>query len=267
MQSQNRKIAVVSLSGGMDSTCLLIHLLAKEYEVHGVSFDYGQKHKIELQRLEQNLEYLKTKGFELKSYNVLDISQIGKLFESSLIQNDLDVPQGHYEEENMKSTVVPNRNMMFASIIQGYALSIALREKNKVVVALGVHSGDHAIYPDCTLEFYNAQEEAFKKGNWDSELVNYYLPYMSSNKTGILKDCLNNSKWLDLDFYTILKNTNTSYNPDDQGRSSGTSGSDIERIEAFITLGLEDPVPYSKGWDWTRKNALKILNNQNEKNN
>ena len=267
MQSQNRKIAVVSLSGGMDSSCLLIHLLANRYEVHGVSFDYGQKHRVELERLKENLEYLKSQGYALDSYNVLDISQIGKLFHSSLIEGGEKIPEGHYEEENMKSTVVPNRNMIFASIIQGYALSIALREKNPVVVALGVHSGDHTIYPDCTPEFYKAQMQAFALGNWDSQMVSYYLPYMDSNKTGILKDCLNNSKWLDLDFDTILKNTNTSYNPDKQGRSSGTSGSDIERIEAFINLGLEDPVPYVNGWTWTKANALKILNQSNEKNN
>ena len=265
MQLTNRKIAVISLSGGMDSTCLMIHLLAKGYEVHGVSFNYGQKHLIELQRLEKNIEYLRTQGFYLKSYHCIDISTVGKLFESSLIQgNSVDIPEGHYEEENMKSTVVPNRNKIFSSIIQAYALSIALRENNPVQIALGVHSGDHAIYPDCTLDFYEAEQLAFKKGNWKSELVNFYLPYIHSNKTNILAEAYTNCQITNIDFYTVLKNTNTSYNPDEYGRSSGTSGSDIERIEAFFQLGLQDPVEYVLPWEQVLANALNILNQRKQ---
>lgn len=263
MQLKSRKIAVVSLSGGMDSSCLLIHLLSHGYEVHGITFNYGQKHSIEIERLYENLNYLKTQGIKLNSFNFLDISSVGKLFNSSLIEGNEEVPTGHYAEENMKSTVVPNRNMIFTSIIQGLALSIAAKEQNPVFVSLGVHSGDHSIYPDCTPNFYEKEEAAFKAGNWDSELVNFYLPYLNGDKTSILKDCLENCKKLNLDFMTVLKNTNTSYSPDKDGRSSGTSGSDIERIEAFHNLGLIDPVPYVNGWDWTLKNALKVLNKTN----
>lgn len=255
----SQKTAVVSLSGGMDSTCLLIHLVKEGYEIHGVSFNYGQKHSIELERLASNIAYLRLKGIHLKSYNLLDISNIGKLFESSLINNGTAVPEGHYEAENMKSTVVPNRNMIFASIIQGYALSIAMRENKNVQVALGVHSGDHAIYPDCTPQFYGAQQLAFKAGNWGSEAVDFYLPYLDLNKTRILAKCFNDCMNLDLDFNTVLRNTITSYNPDSKGRSSGTSGSDIERIEAFANLQLTDPLEYVNGWEWSVKNALNVL--------
>ena len=246
----------------MDSTCLLIHLIKEGYEIHGVSFNYGQKHSIELERLSQNIAYLSSKGISFKSYNLLDISNIGQLFESSLINADKDVPEGHYEADNMKSTVVPNRNMIFASIIQGYALSIAMRETKNVHVALGVHSGDHAIYPDCTPEFYLAEQAAFKKGNWGSEAVEFYLPYLDSNKTRILLKCYNDCAALGLDFDTVLRNTITSYNPDSEGRSSGTSGSDVERIEAFYNCGFIDPVDYVNGWEWSLKNALKVLKKQ-----
>ena len=127
--TKNRKIAVISLSGGMDSTCLLIKLISEGFEVHGVSFDYGQKHKVELERLQKNLEYLKNQNLELKSYNLIDLSVMGKILNSSLTNNSEAIPEGHYEEENMKYTVVPNRNMIFLSIIQSIALSIATKEK------------------------------------------------------------------------------------------------------------------------------------------
>jgi 7-cyano-7-deazaguanine synthase in queuosine biosynthesis len=88
------------------------------------------------------------------------------------------VPEGHYEEENMKATVVPNRNKIFASITQAVALSVATSTKEKTDIALGIHAGDHAIYPDCRQEWRDADDHAFRMGNWDSELVGYYTPYL-----------------------------------------------------------------------------------------
>ena len=257
--TKNRKIAVISLSGGMDSTCLLIKLISEGFEVHGVSFDYGQKHKVELERLQKNLEYLKNQNLELKSYNLIDLSVMGKILNSSLTNNSEAIPEGHYEEENMKSTVVPNRNMIFLSIVQSIALSIATKEKNPVKICLGVHSGDHEIYPDCRPIFYASAEETFQKGNWNWEWVSSYLPYIKANKTMILSDCFFNCKKLDLDFDVIMGNTNTSYNPDENGRSSGKSGSDIERIEAFLNCNLKDPVEYTEGWENAKKHALTVL--------
>jgi 7-cyano-7-deazaguanine synthase len=265
MPSRNRRIAVISLSGGLDSSCLLIRLLSLGYEVHGVSFDYGQKHKIELVKLQKNLNFLRGKYLQLHSYNVLDLSAVGKLFNSSLINSEQIVPEGHYEEENMKSTVVPNRNMIFASIIQGLALSIATKENELVEIALGVHSGDHAIYPDCTPEFYRLQEMAFKAGNWNANSVIYQLPYIQGNKSTILQDFFYHAGRLGLsksEQDLFLSQTHTSYNPDLFGRSSGTSGSDIERVEAFLSLGLVDPAEYVNGWEWTKNHVLEILNNR-----
>lgn len=240
----------------------MIRLLAEGYKVYGLSVDYGQKHKIELVRLQENISYLKSLDKDICDHNIIDLSILGCLFDSSLLTESIEVPTGHYEEENMKSTVVPNRNAIFASLIFGYALSIANRENLPVDICLGVHSGDHAIYPDCRPEFYVELEKAFKSGNWDSERVNFTLPYLHLDKTGILQDCLKNCEILNIDFNTVLKNTNTSYNPDKEGKSSGTSGADIERIEAFLNINRIDPVEYVGGWDFAKNNALKVLNKE-----
>ena len=149
----------------------------------------------------------------------------------------------------MKQTVVPNRNAIFSSIMYGHALSISESEKTDVVIALGVHSGDHEIYPDCRPEFYESLEGAFSIGNWGSERVSLHLPYISGDKSTILVDANDSISSLGLDFDTVFRNTNTSYNPDDSGRSSGKSGADVERILAFHSIGRKDPVQYIEGWD------------------
>ena len=139
----NCETAVVCLSGGMDSTSLLMNLLAAGKKVYGMSFDYGQKHRIELNRLRANLDYLKSNGLDVE-WTLLDLSKLGELFHSALTDPNWDVPEGHYEQENMKETVVPNRNAIFASIAYGYALSLSAKSKQPVEFCLGVHSGDHA---------------------------------------------------------------------------------------------------------------------------
>ena len=249
--------AVVCLSGGMDSTSLMLHLLAKGCKVYGLSFDYGQKHKIELQRLEANLEYLKSQGHSV-AWNTLDMSQLGQLYHSSLTNSDWEIPQGHYEQDNMKATVVPNRNAIFASIAYGYALSIATRQDTNVDFCLGVHSGDHAIYPDCRPEFYQAIVKAFEVGNWDSEKVHLYLPYLNGDKLTILQDADVAIEKLGLDFDTVFRNTITSYQPDAEGRSHGQTGSDVERILAFHHFGRKDPVEYTQSWEAVLENALAL---------
>ena len=118
--------AVMALSGGMDSTGLLVHLLSKGYNVSCISYEYGQKHNIELERAKANIAYLAQKGYVVE-HQVADLSSAMGLFHSALTSDDIEVPEGHYEEEQMKATVVPNRNAIFASILYGYALSVALR--------------------------------------------------------------------------------------------------------------------------------------------
>lgn len=266
MKSCNHKIAVLSLSGGMDSTCLLIRLLKEGYKkVICISFQYGQTHQIEVKKAAQNIKYLKKKKYAVE-HIVFNLESIFATFSSSLIgSNKKKIPEGHYQKQNMQSTVVPNRNAIFSAIIYGYALSVSEKEKCKVDISLGIHAGDHFIYPDCTPEFRYVLATAFKIGNMGSEQIDYYTPYLHCNKSSILKDCLENCQSLHLDFDIVLGNTITSYNPDKEGKSSGRSGSDIERIEAFIHLGRKDPIAYQDTWETVVKHTQKIIN-QHSKN-
>ena len=248
--------AVMALSGGMDSTGLLMRLLADGYRVSCISYDYGQKHIIEIDRAKANISYLSNNGIDVE-HRIVDLSSAMSLFNSALISGGEEVPQGHYEEQQMKATVVPNRNAIFASILYGFGISISQKEQTNVVIALGVHSGDHAIYPDCRPEFYESLSKSFALGNWDSELVSFHLPYINGDKETILKDALRACRQLKLAFDTVFQNTNTSYNPDELGRSSGTSGADVERILAFKAIGRQDPVEYISSWEEVLKGALK----------
>jgi 7-cyano-7-deazaguanine synthase len=265
------KKAVLSLSGGMDSSSLLLHLLANGYEVTALGFDYGQKHKVELQRAMNLVQYLKFKNQPV-TFQTIGLNGLSTLLNSSLVTGGADVPEGHYEQDNMKETVVPNRNKIFSSLIQAVALSIATTgDKNEVAIAMGIHAGDHAIYPDCRQEFRDADFEAFKIGNWDSELVTITTPYLELNKFNILEDGQKSCDILGLDFNEVYRNTNTSYKPirittehkwfktDDEGNQYGDeqttvlekwysdykSAASVERIEAFIKLGKPDPVEYA----------------------
>ena len=249
-------IAVMAFSGGMDSTSLLLRLLRNGKTVYTIGFNYGQKHLIELSRAQMNIEYLAKQGYDV-THSVVDLSSIMSTFSGSLTSAD-KVPQGHYEESQMKSTVVPNRNAIFASIIYGYALSLSNKLKCKVSISLGVHSGDHAIYPDCRPEFYQKLNDAFEVGNWDSEMVGLDLPYIDGDKISILKDAIISCDKLGLDFNQVFANTNTSYEPDEDGRSSGKTGSDIERILAFDAIGRKDPVTYQEDWESVLTHAKSI---------
>ena len=175
------KQAVLSLSGGMDSSTLLLHLLANGYEVTALSFDYGQKHRVELERAQDLVDYLNKNGQNVK-YGVIKLDGLAPMLNSTLVEGGNEVPEGHYKQENMKETVVPNRNKIFSSIIQAVALSIANKHKTNVYIAMGIHAGDHAIYPDCRQEFRNIDHQAFIEGNWEAERVKFYTPYLHMDK-------------------------------------------------------------------------------------
>ena len=247
--------SVMSLSGGMDSTSLLLRLLAEGSKVTCLTYDYGQKHSIEIDRSKNNIEYLSQHGYEVDQV-VIDLKSAMSTLQSALTSQDIDVPEGHYESSQMKQTVVPNRNAIFSSILYGHALSISITEDCDVRIALGVHSGDHEIYPDCRPEFYESLERSFSIGNWDSERVSFYLPYISGDKATILEEALGSCGSLGVNFDTVLSNTNTSYNPDEKGRSSGRSGADVERILAFHKIGRVDPVEYVDDWTSVLEYAL-----------
>jgi 7-cyano-7-deazaguanine synthase len=254
------KNVVVSLSGGMDSSTLLLRCLSEYDNVTALSFDYGQKHRVELERAQSLVDYLNDNpmrvyphdhgenGFSERyskiKYQVIKLDGLVNLLESNLVDGGDDVPEGHYEEENMVATVVPNRNKIFASITQAVALSIANKTGESCDIALGIHAGDHAIYPDCRQEFRDADDAAFRIGNWNSETVGYFTPYLDTDKLGILKDGQKLVKQLGIEFNEVYKRTNTSYKPYPSGNSDYKSASSVERIEAFISLGVDDPVQY-----------------------
>jgi len=263
----NKKYAVLSLSGGLDSSTLLLHLLANGYEVTALSFDYGQKHRIELERAQELVSYVNRHSryedeqyYPKVKYQVVKLDGLSQLLNSALVTGGAEVPEGHYAEENMKATVVPNRNKIFSSIIQAVALSIAEAKNTDVHIAMGIHAGDHAIYPDCRQEFRDIDYEAFKSGNWGAEKVQYYTPYLESDKFGILQDGEKCCTFLHLNFDKVYSKTNTSYKPiqhvveinvndnvwfEEEWFSDYKSGSSIERVEAFIKLGRKDPVNYA----------------------
>jgi 7-cyano-7-deazaguanine synthase len=271
------KHVVISLSGGMDSSTLLLRCL-KEYDtVTAISFDYGQKHRVELERAQSLVDYLCYK-YDIK-YRVIKLDGLTDLLNSALVTGGADVPEGHYAEENMKATVVPNRNKIFASIVQAVALSIADKTGENCDIALGIHAGDHAIYPDCRQEFRDADDHAFRVGNWGSEKVGYFTPYLEGDKFTILQDGEVLCSELGLDFNEVYSRTNTSYKPlyhefaYEDGNdivevkewfSDYKSASSVERVEAFIKLGRRDPVMYANEegpvtWDHVVTEVSKIL--------
>ena len=283
-----KKQAVLSLSGGMDSSTLLLHLLANGYEVTALSFDYGQKHRVELERAQSLVEYINSdpsQGWLSKDYSkvkhqIIKLDGLSQLLNSSLVEGGSDVPEGHYAEENMKATVVPNRNKIFASIIQAVALSIAEQNNAECTIAMGIHMGDHSIYPDCRQEFRDADFEAFKLGNWGSEKVTISTPFLKVDKFDILKHGLECCETLGLDFDEVYKRTNTSYKPIPiisalnmdivQWYSDYKSAASVERIEAFIKLGRPDPVAYADEtgpvtWETAKTHAEQILKQYNNK--
>lgn len=240
------KKAVLSLSGGLDSTCLLLHLLSQGYEVKAYSFYYGQKHSVELEKVMKNIAFLQQKGFPV-TWKKIDLSSCFDESNSSLHLGGEDIPSGHYASENMKSTVVENRNVIFASIIYGKALSWANRTNDNVSIFLGIHAGDHTIYPDCRPESQQACEHAFKISNWGSERVFYEAPFVDIDKAAALRNglCAMAELGLSSDEMTeVLRNTHTCYNPDTLGRSCGVCGSCRERLESFSLNGLVDPIEY-----------------------
>jgi 7-cyano-7-deazaguanine synthase len=265
------KHVVVSLSGGMDSSTLLLRCL-KEYDtVTAISFDYGQKHRVELERAQSLVDYINDEfknnieihgdSFPGVNYRQIQLNGLVDLLDSALVTGGDDVPEGHYAEENMKATVVPNRNKIFASIVQAVALSVANKTGEQCDIAMGIHAGDHAIYPDCRQEFRDADDHAFRMGNWDAERVGYFTPYLEGDKFTILQDGEVLCGELGLDFNEVYRRTNTSYKPiflnlafvnnEDEivdcsdWFSDYKSASSVERVEAFIKLGRPDPAGYA----------------------
>jgi 7-cyano-7-deazaguanine synthase len=212
---------VVIFSGGMDSFTVLNLATNQGLEVFVLSFDYGQRHKKEL---DYAARACKTLGVADK---IVDISAINQLIGGSSLTTDIEVAEGHYEEDSMKSTVVPNRNMILLSMAVGYTVTI-----NASKVYYGAHSGDHAIYPDCRPEFVHKMNGVCAIANYDAlEIV---TPYLDVSKTAILT--------ADLAMGLDYNQTWTCYNG--REKACGKCGACQEQLEAFTENGLNDPLAY-----------------------
>jgi 7-cyano-7-deazaguanine synthase len=223
-------LGVIIVSGGMDSVTLAHYAknLDPQGELHLLSFDYGQRHVKELECAiicAQNLN---------ARHDIIDLQQVGKLFAASgsVLVSDNPVPDGHYAEETMKTTVVPNRNAIMLSIATG----VAVAEKADYVYA-GMHGGDHYIYPDCRADFVYKFATAMYSANqgfWDGNLT---APFVSKTKADLA--AIGDS--LGVDF----RNTWSCYKG---GRlHCGTCGTCVERKEAFELSGVIDPTEYEGG--------------------
>jgi 7-cyano-7-deazaguanine synthase len=214
---------IIVYSGGLDSTVLLYHLRATGQEVHALSVDYGQRHRCELARAASICESL---GIP---HSTADLSAIQPLLAgSSLTSPEIEVAEGHYTEASMKSTVVPNRNMLFLALATAQALSIGAGQ-----VAYAAHSGDHAIYPDCRNAFADAMAAAIRLADWNT--VELVRPFVDWTKADIVR----RGGELGVPF----EQTWSCYKGGE--RHCGRCGTCIERREAFALAGVEDPTEYA----------------------
>ena len=214
-------IAVIVASGGMDSTTLLYDVINQGYNVRVISFDYGQKHKKEIDCIINICNKLNI------NHEVVDLKILNSLAPSALTREHWDVPEGHYADDNMKETVVPNRNMIMLSLAVAHAINTRAKK-----IFYGAHSGDHDIYPDCRKEFIDAMREAIKLADWDE--VELEAPYWNIDKG----DIAIKGKELGVDYsmtWTCYKG---------KEKACGKCGACVERLEAFKKASVEDPIEY-----------------------
>ena len=222
------KQALVVYSGGMDSTTLL-YKIVKEYgneNVIALTFNYGSNHNIkEIPMSFKTCHKLKVEQ------RIIELSSFFKSFKSSLMSGANNIPEGHYKEENMKSTVVPFRNGILLSIAVGVA-----ENENIGDIYYGAHAGDHDIYPDCTKAFRDAMTQASQAGTYNKVAI--FAPFNDIDKVGILE--------LGITLGVDYSMTWTCYKGNDE--PCGKCGSCVERTEAFIQNRIQDPLYDSISW-------------------
>lgn len=210
---------VMLYSGGLDSTVLLYMLKPR---VKALLFNYGQRHKKELERAMGICDVIEV------PWKLVDLWQLRDLIGKGSQTGSEDVPLGHYAEDSMKATIVPNRNMIMISIAVGHAVTIGARN-----VYIAAHAGDHAIYPDCRPEFIDKLNEAILIGNaWTP--VRLQAPFIDKTKADIVK--------LGYELSVPFERTWSCY----QGRNyhCGKCGTCVERKEAFKMAGVMDATTY-----------------------
>ena len=221
MENQKKRVAVL-VSGGMDSVAALYDAVESHSVVAGLSFDYGSKHN------QREIPFARLHCEKLGvTHQMIELGFINELFASDLLKSGGDVPEGHYEEENMKQTVVPFRNGIMLSVAAGYAESVGAEG-----LVIAAHSGDHTIYPDCREEFMRAMADAIRLGTYaDIELVR---PFIAMRK----EDIVRRGHSLGVNFsltWSCYKG---------QDIHCGVCGTCVERREAFQIAGLPDPTKY-----------------------
>lgn len=215
--------AVVIVSGGMDSTTLLYEIARKHKKVFALSFDYNQKHRKELKMARATCSVLQI------PHKVCDLRVLNDIAPSALTRSGWAIPEGHYADENMKQTVVPNRNMVMISLALSFAISV-----KAPMLYYGAHSGDHAIYPDCRPEFVDALAKTALLADWFQ--VRLEAPYLNMTKGDIAVI----GKALGVD-YSL---TWTCYKGGEA--ACGKCGACVERQEAFAFAGMIDPIRYEE---------------------
>ncbi len=223
----------------MDSATLAYYYAEKGYEVHLVGFNYGQRHSKELLSLELIAKTLEA------SWQVVDLSVLKTaLAGSSLTSDDVAVPDGHYAEETMRITVVPNRNAIMLAIAAGIAVS-----NGSDFVATGVHAGDHFIYPDCRPQFIEAISAAFILGTEGHAKDGFKVeaPFVNISKAQIAE--------VGMELGVPYELTWSCYKGGD--KHCGRCGTCVERIEAFINAGAEDPTEYEDGIEFALEEIRK----------
>lgn len=214
------KDSVIIVSGGLDSITLLYD--KAETIALAISFDYGQNHsKKELPYAEYHCQKL---GIP---HITIPLTFMHQYFKSSLLEGAEAIPEGHYEEENMKSTVVPFRNGIMLAIATGIAESHELKR-----VYIANHGGDHTIYPDCRPEFIDAMDKATSAGTFVD--VRVEAPYTNISKADIVR----RGTTLGIDY----AKTWSCYKGSEM--HCGKCGTCVERKEAFADAGVKDPTEY-----------------------
>lgn len=220
--------ALVLVSGGMDSAVTLADAIDKGRKVSAVSFNYGQRHSKELETAKLLIAYYRSLNPDaVDQHYVLDLTGAAEAFKGSALTGGPEVPDGHYEHESMKQTVVPNRNMIMLSLAAGLAIANDIEE-----IRYGAHAGDHAIYPDCRPEFYSVVELAVNEGNYNQ--LHLEAPFIRVSKADIVR------RGLELNVPFNL--TWSCYKGADL--HCGTCGTCTERREAFELADSTDPVEY-----------------------
>lgn len=224
----NKPTAVLIVSGGMDSVTLAHKCHADGFALVLLSFDYGQRHKKELESAKRCAERLGGVS------RVVDLSNITSLLPGSSLTDDaVPVPEGHYAADSMKATVVPNRNAIMLSVAWAHAVAIGAE-----VVAFGAHGGDHFIYPDCRPDFFESLGQAFTRGNVGFGNANLRLeaPFITLDKTAIAV--------LGHELEVPFEDTWSCYKGGEI--HCGKCGTCVERKEAFALAGVPDPTLYQE---------------------